>query len=254
MADPRFPHARRRLRQVSLAITALSLLSVGAALAAETAVVQEILDGKELYIDQEQARLRQKAQAPQQLKTGNSRGQILFNGGAVGRLNTFSRLRLGSRCFLVDRGQVLVSGRQNGCTRSARLSVRGTNYVIEVKEDGEQEISVLEGSVEVEPLRDGEPSGAPPSLLEAGQRLRLSPVGVVLALINLEPADYEQLLRGPLFRDYQVPLPGLGALRGYLDRRFPGVSLPVPSGDLSLPQPSLPSLPSRPSFSMPRLF
>jgi hypothetical protein len=230
------------------------LLWAGAAGAAETALVQEILDGKELYIDADQARVRQMARAPQQLKTGQSRGQLLFDSGAVGRLNTFSQLRLGRGCFLVDRGQVLVSGRQNGCTRSARLSVRGTNYVIDVKTDGEAEISVLEGQVEVQPLQDGEPGGAPPTLLEAGQRLRLSPLGTVLALLRLEVADYERILGGPLFRDFQRPLPGLEDLRAYLERRFPGVSLPLPSGALSIPQPTLPALPSLPSLGLPRLF
>ncbi|MFN9623233.1 MAG: iron dicitrate transport regulator FecR [Cyanobacteriota bacterium] len=230
------------------------LLWAGAAGAAETALVQEILDGKELYIDATQARVRQTARAPQLLKTGSSRGQLLFDSGAVGRLNTFSQMRLGSGCFLVDRGQVLVSGRQNGCTRSARLSVRGTNYVIDVKEDGEAEILVLEGQVEVQPLQDGEPGTAPSTLLEAGQRLRLSPLGKVLALLRLDVGDYEQILLGPLFRDFAMPLPGLEGLRDFLNLRFPGVSFPLPSGGLSIPQPSLPALPSVPSLGFPRLF
>lgn len=221
------------------------------ALAAETAVVQEILDGKELFIDQRQARVKEKAKTPQQLATRNSRGQILFDGGAVGRLNRFSQLRLGSSCFLVDRGQVLVSGKQSGCTRSARLSVRGTNYVVEVNDKGESEISVLEGSVEVEPLKDGQPSGEPPSLLEAGQKLRLSPLGLVLGLLKLESGDYQRILEGPLFQGYRMPLPGLEALRSHLESRFPGLNLPIPAG--VLPQPSLP-LPSTPSFSLPRFF
>jgi hypothetical protein len=255
MADPCPRRPRRGRAKGSLRVwILLPLLWAGAAQAAETAVVQEILDGKELYIDAAPARVRQLARAPQQLKTGNSRGQLLFNNGAVGRLNTFSQVRLGSGCFLVDRGQVLVSGRQNGCTRSARLSVRGTNYVIDVKADGEAEISVLEGRVEVEPLREGEPGGAPSTLLEAGQRLRLSPMGVVLALLNLEAGDYERILLGPLFRDFAMPLPGLVDLRDFLTIRFPGVSLPLPSGALSIPQPSLPPTPSLPSLVLPRLF
>jgi hypothetical protein len=93
----------------------------------QTAVVQDILDGKELFIDQQQARVKQIAHAPQVISTGNSRGQLNFDSGAVGRLNRQSQLRLGSSCFVLDRGQVLVSGKQAGCTRSARLSVRGTN-------------------------------------------------------------------------------------------------------------------------------
>lgn len=255
MADLRCLRRPRSRARTHLPIgIVLPLLWAGAAGAAESALVQEILDGKELYVDTTPARVHQMARAPQQLKTGNSRGQLLFNSGAVGRLNTFSQLRLGSGCFLVARGQVLVSGRQNGCTRSARLSVRGTNYVIDVKENGEADISVLEGQVEVQPLLEGEPGAAPATLLEAGQRLRLSPVGTVLALLTLEVADYEQILRGPLFRGFQMPLPGLEDLRGYLNLRFPGVSLPLPSGALTIPQPSLPATPSLPPLRFPRLF
>jgi len=248
------PHLLRGLTGGSLLM--VLLISTGRAQAAESALVQEILDGKELYIDQQQAKVNQQARSPQQLSTRNSRGQLLFSGGAVGRLNKFSQLRLGSRCFLVDRGQVLISGNQNGCTRSARLSVRGTNYLIEVKEDGEADISVLEGVVEVETLRDGEPSGAPPARLEGGQRLRLSPMGVVLALLKLEAVDYERLLGGPLFQGYQLPLPGRGALESQLRSRFPGLSLPMPGGGASIPQPSLPSPPSLPAPTqfLPRFF
>jgi hypothetical protein len=254
MAFPRPLHLLGSLTSGSLLM--LLWISAGPAEAAETALVQDILDGKELYIDQQEAKVNQQARAPQQMSTRNSRGQLLFNSGAVGRLNRFSQLRLGSRCFLVDRGQVLISGRQNGCTRSARLSVRGTNYLIEVKEDGEAEISVLEGSVEVETLRDGQPSGAPSTRLEGGQRLRLSPVGVVLALVNLEAADYERLLTGPLFQGFQLPLPGIGALESHVRSRFPGLSLPLSGGGAAIPQPSLPSLPSAPAPTqfLPRFF
>ncbi|WP_063398669.1 hypothetical protein [Prochlorococcus sp. MIT 1303] len=36
------------------------------------------------------------------------------------------------------------SGKQDGCTRSARLSARGTNDVLEVSDDGVTEVFVLE--------------------------------------------------------------------------------------------------------------
>lgn len=241
------------IARTALLIFGLVFALPGRGEAAESAVVQDILDGQELFIDQRQARVQQKAQAPQQLSTRNSRGQILFNGGAVGRLNRFSNLRLGSSCFLIDRGQVLISGSQNGCTRSARLSVRGTNYLIEVDADGGSDISVLEGSVVVEPLADGEASGAPPSTLEAGQRLRLSPKGLVLALLKLEASDYERLLQGPLFQGYRLPLPGFGALQSLIETRFPGLSVPLPGVGGAIPQPPLPS-PNLPSLFVPRLF
>ncbi|HYP03655.1 MAG TPA: iron dicitrate transport regulator FecR, partial [Cyanobium sp.] len=103
-----------------LALLPATVVPAAPGWSAESAVIQEILDGKELYIDQSQARVKQKAMAPQQVSTRNSRGQIGFDTGAVGRLNRFSQLKLGRGCFLIDKGQILVSGRQSGCTRSAR--------------------------------------------------------------------------------------------------------------------------------------
>ena len=231
----------------------LLLLGAGAARAVESAVVQEILDGKELFIDKQRAKLQDRAKAPQQLSTGASRGQIGFENGAAGRLSRFSQLRLGRGCFLIEKGQILVSGKQAGCTRSSRMSVRGTNYVLEVKDDGSSELSVLEGTVEVEPLRDGMPSGAATTVVTAGQRLRLSVKGAVLALLGLSEADYNSVLQGPLFEGFQLPLPAYGSLESYIRARLPGVSLPsLPAAPIPLP--SAPSVPSVPSFSLPRFF
>ncbi len=210
--------------------------------AAESAVVQEILDGKELFIDGRTARVKDKASAPEQLSTRNSRGQIRFDSGAAGRLNRFSQLKLGQGCFLIEQGQILVSGKQSGCTRSARLSVRGTNYLVDVNEAGDAEISVLEGSVEVEPLADGEPTGQPATTVEAGQKLQLSAKGVVMAILGLSVGDYNAILGGPLFQGFRVPLPAYGSLEGYIRSRLPGVNLPVPVSPPSLP------------FGLPRFF
>ena len=208
------------------------------AAATQSAVVQEILDGKELFIDQQPARVQQRALAPQLVSTGNSRGQLSFSSGAVGRLNRQSQLRLGSRCFVLDRGQVLVSGKQSGCTRSARLSVRGTNYLLEVTEAGDTELAVLEGQVDVQPSRDGEPlPDQPPTTVEAGQRLRLSPEGVVLTLLAIGSGDYRAILSGPLFEGFNLPLPAQAALDAVLSNVLP-----------ALPVPSLPVGPSLPGF------
>jgi hypothetical protein len=221
----------------ALAVIALSPLP-SAAQQSQTAVVQEILDGKELFIDREQARVKQQARSPQLISTGKSRGQLAFDGGAVGRLNRQSQLRLGSTCFVLDKGQVLVSGKAAGCTRSARLSVRGTNYVLEVNEAGDTEISVLEGEVVVQPTREGEPiPQKPTTTLQAGQRLRLSPEGVVLAILALSSGDYTQILNGPLFEGFKLPLPAQAALESFLRSNLP-----------SVPIPSLPVGPAGPSF------
>jgi hypothetical protein len=229
---------------LSLAAGAGLALSSSPVRANEKATVREILDGKELYIDDRQAKVKQTAITPQEISTKNSRAQLGFASGAAGRLNRFSQLRLGSTCFLLSKGQVLVSGPQSGCTRSSRLSVRGTNYVLQVDDDGIAELSVLEGSVEVEALRDGTPTGAAPTTVNAGERLRLSPAGVVLALLRLTSGDYGSLINGPLFQGFTTPLPAIGSLESYIRSYVPGVSLP------SAPV----SVPSIPSFGLPRLF
>lgn len=215
--------------------------------AADSVTVQEILDGNQLYIDQQQARVHARARSPQLVSTKQARAQLLFNTGAAGRLSHFSLLKLGSSCFLMQQGQILVSGQQNGCTRSARMSVRGTNYLIDVQDDGSSELSVLEGSVEVEPLRDGEATGDPSVVVEAGQKVRISPVGVLLSLVRLSQGDYERILGGSLFSGFTTPLPGLGSLERYLRINVPGVRVPSGvRGELSLP--SVPSVPSIPTF------
>jgi hypothetical protein len=234
----------------AIALTGLLIPCLAGALgpspagAAETATVQEILDGRELFIDDRQAKVRDRASTPQEISTRNSRGQLTFGTGAAGRLNRFSLLRLGADCFLLSKGQVLVSGPQGGCTRSSRLSVRGTNYLLEVDENGASDLSVLEGSVEVQPLKDGEPTGQPATTVQAGERLRLSPVGVVLELLKLNAGDYNSLLTGPLFQGFSSPLPAFGSLESYLRSNLPSVTIP-----------SLPSAaPSLPSIRLPRFF
>ncbi|MCP9930793.1 hypothetical protein KBY82_08355 [Cyanobium sp. AMD-g] len=188
-----------------------------------SAVVQEILDGRELYIEKRQAQVREKAVVPELVRTQNSRGQLGFAGGAAGRLNRFTQLRLGSTCFLLSSGQILVSGPQNGCTRSSRLSTRGTNYLVTLLDGGDQEVAVLEGSVELQPLADGRPLPGAPILVAGGTRVRLSSQGDVLWQRPLTADDYAAILRGPLFQDFTAPLPGMAALEAFVQRRFPGV-------------------------------
>lgn len=231
---------------VGLTLAPLVGLGTTAARAAESATVQEILDGNQLYIDQKQAKVKARANAPQLVSTKDSRGQLLFSSGAAGRLNRFSLLKLGTTCFLMEKGQILVSGKQNGCTRSARMSVRGTNYLIDVQEDGSSELTVLEGSVEVETLKEGEPTGQPATTVEAGQKLKISSVGVILTLLQLSKGDYSSILGGPLFSGYSSELPGFGALESYIRTKVPGVALPSIPGVPAAP--AIPSAPSIPRF------
>ncbi len=202
---------------------ALAWPSGSVASTSPSAVVQEILDGPELFIERRQAHVQEQAFTPELVRTQKSRGQLGFAGGAAGRLNRFTQLRLGSTCFLLNSGQILVSGQQNGCTRSSRLSTRGTNYLITLLDSSEQEVTVLEGSVELQPLADGRPLPGAPLLLAGGNRVRLSSQGALLWQRPLTADDYAAILRGPLFQGFTAPLPGMAALEAFVERRFPGV-------------------------------
>ncbi|MEA5415430.1 hypothetical protein [Synechococcus sp. BA-132 BA5] len=197
------------------------------------AVVQEILDGNELFIERRQAHLQEKAFVPELVRTRNSRGQLGFAGGAAGRLNRFTQLRLGSSCFLLSSGQILVSGQQNGCTRSSRLSTRGTNYLITLLDDGGSEVAVLEGSLELQGLADAAPRDEAPLLVAGGSRVRLSSEGRVIWQRPLTAADYAAILQGPLFQGFTELLPGMPALEAFLRRRFPGVLPATPRETIS---------------------
>ena len=212
---------------------ALAWPSGSVASPAASAVVQEILDGPELLIERRQARVQERAFTPELVRTQKSRGQLGFAGGAAGSLNRFTQLRLGSTCFLLSSGQILVSGQQNGCTRSSRLSTRGTNYVITLLDGGEQEVAVLEGSVELQPLADGQPLPGAPILMAGGTRVRLSSQGALLGQRPLTADDYAAILRGPLFQGFTAPLPGMAALEAFVQRRFPGVIPAAPGPRLS---------------------
>ena len=231
------------LRQIVAFSSCLTISLVGTAPVvanSEKATIEEILDGDELFIDDQKASVKETAQSPQVISTGVSRGQIGFSGGAVGRINRQSLVKLGSSCFLLNKGQILISGRQDGCTASSRLSVRGTNYVLKVSDDGSTDLAVLEGSVEVT-----DNSGAQEAVIvEAGQRLQLSPAGVVIGLLQLAAGDYQRILDGPLFTGYTAALPGLGDLRRYLNLNVPGLRIPNVPGSPIRTTPSLPSVPS----------
>lgn len=200
---------------------------------AGSAVVEEILDGNQLYIGTHRARLQEKALSPEQLRTESSRGQLRFDTGATGRLNRFSLIRLGSTCFLLSHGEVLISGRQSGCLRSAVLSVRGTHYVMALTASGDADVRVLEGMVLVERLMQGR-SVVPLLQLQAGQKARLSPEGMVRAVAPLTRAEVAELLAGPLFQGFSRPLAEQTRLQSALDRQYPGLRL----GPKSPPRPA----------------
>ncbi|MEB3264494.1 MAG: FecR family protein [Synechococcus sp.] len=212
-------------RPVAGAILLATLLAPGAAFARPTAVVKEILDGKEMFIEAKPASVNQKAQAPEVVSTKASRGTLAFDNGALARINRNSQFKLQANCFLLTKGQVLVSGRQNVCTPSVKLSARGTNFVVSVEDDGTTNLSVLEGSVAVQAHNADAKTWVDPVQREV---VRISPEGTVVDRRCLVASDYERYLNGGLFEGFKQPMPALSKLASFLQ-----INVPVPATVLS---------------------
>ncbi len=115
------------------------------------AKIRRIVEGNQVYIDRVQARVNQNAGLGQQLSTGQSRAELLFDRRAIGYLGKNSLITLGQKCFSLSSGTVLVNGRQNGCLGSKILGVRGTTYVLTRVSDQQYRLSVLHGEARVGP-------------------------------------------------------------------------------------------------------
>lgn len=233
--------------------------------AIEAATVVEILDGNQVYIQNKQARKNDIARKDQQVRTGESRTQLEFNTGAVGRLSKNAQLIVGSSCFQVQRGQILINGAVSGCTKSRRLSVRGTTYTISVDDQGQANIAVLEGEVaisQVEATSTTSPPAKPAPtattdseeiVLREGQRIAVRPDGVLGQIVKLSQAEFINLLRGDLFNGFRSQIPGLNKIQESFNRLFPGVPFPLqvnaPNPPANSPGTSRPATPPRPQPS-----
>ena len=113
------------------------------------ATIRRIIDGREVFIDRQPATVDDTADRGQELSTGSSRAEVLFDRRALGFLGNNSLIRLGEDCFRLDRGQVLVNGPQNSCLGTRVLGIRGTTYVLSVREDGNYDLAVLSGEATV---------------------------------------------------------------------------------------------------------
>ena len=127
-----------------------------------SATIRRIIDGREVFIDRREATVDDTADRGQELSTGSSRAEVLFDRRALGFLGNNSLIRLGEDCFRLDRGQVLVNGPQNTCLGTKVLGIRGTTYVLSAKDNGSYELAVLSGEATVgdaaeNPVKDSSP-------------------------------------------------------------------------------------------------
>jgi hypothetical protein len=127
-------------------LTSLQLAANSAPIS--NATIQEILDGRQVYIQNIPAAVNDVAQQSQQVRTGNSRTALMFNSGAIARLSANSILTIG-QCANLRSGSILINGAVNACSAGITAGVRGTTYLLEIDENGSQRVQVLEGEVVV---------------------------------------------------------------------------------------------------------
>ncbi|MDY7020569.1 MAG: hypothetical protein SWJ54_04290 [Cyanobacteriota bacterium] len=241
-------HCRKTLLRLlsSLPVAVgFSLLNVPALAQVDLAVVQEILDGEEVFIEEQQAKVEDQADLGQLIHTEKSRAGLEFNNGAAGRIGTNSRVTVG-QCVEIQQGQVVVSGPANGCIGGFSVSVEGTLYIMETNEDGTGNIKVLEGAVTVTS------EGAVPIILREGQKIGILP-GFLGEIEDITPEELALILTGELFSGFDIPITPEGALQSLCRRIVPpnfscaanGVPTPiVPTPPVpSIPGPSIPGSP-----------
>jgi hypothetical protein len=171
-----------RQKRIALFFAGLCIFSLAApqiapaSAQATQATVQEILDGNQVFIQNQKASINDVARRQQQVRTGNSRTALLFNTGAVARLSANSVLSIG-QCARLRRGTILINGAVNACSSSITTGVRGTTYLLEVDESGNQQVKVLEGEVIVkrnanpiideddQPTTETKPTTQPPNVI-----------------------------------------------------------------------------------------
>ena len=102
-----------------------------------------------MFINRQPAQVNQQASKGQEVSTGLSRAELLFDRRALGFLGNNSLIRLGESCFRLQQGQVLINGPQNSCMGSKVLGVRGTTYVLTTTPNNEYQLSVLAGEAVV---------------------------------------------------------------------------------------------------------
>lgn len=201
--------------------------------------IVEILDGEEVFIENQKAQVRDRATLQQTIKTQESRASLLFNNGAAGRMSSNSAITIG-QCIEVQHGFLLASGPANGCTASFSIDVQGTIYIIEVNEEGKTNLKVLEGRVEVTPK-----GNAQPIAINQGEQLNISTNGIFGKIVALSQADVESLLKGVLFDGFEIEIPGMEKLQTALENLYPNINLPRLPGFSrpNLPRPRIPRLP-----------
>lgn len=187
------------------------------------ATVVEILDGNQVFIQNQPAQVNAVASLGQTVSTRRSRANLVFNNNAGVRLGQNSALTVGSRCVQLRSGRTVVSGAQ-GCVGSVTAVTRGTIYLMELDEMGRAQIKVLEGEVEVSERFNNLDSEI--VQLSQGQKVDISPEGILGTIAQLSEDEIQEIVSGVLFRGFNTELPGINKLKDVLNNQFPKIELP----------------------------
>ncbi|MBD2314375.1 FecR domain-containing protein [Desertifilum sp. FACHB-1129] len=183
--------------------------------------------GQQVLVRDRPARPQDRARQGDPVRTTRARTQLNFNTGAIGRLGQNTVLTIGQQCFQIQQGEILVKGAANGCSNTVRAGVRGTSYWMEVSASGQTEVGVLEGEVELAPLRKTAQESV--SLIQ-GQGIIIDTQGRFGSVTQWPIERFEKILNGPLFQGFQTEFPGLLDVQEALEQVFPGAGF---SGDAS---------------------
>ncbi|MDJ1182378.1 hypothetical protein [Roseofilum casamattae] len=201
------------------------------------AEVNEILDSEDVFIEAETAKVEDKADFGQAVRTQEARAGLEFDNGAVGRLGSNSSVTVG-QCVEVQNGQLLVSGPVDGCIAGFLVNVEGTVYVLEVDGDNKGTIKVIEGTVFVIP--QGAAEAVAPVVLTAGKKLPV--VGNLLGEIqDITPEEFAQLVAGELFQGFTIPVTAEGVLRSVCLQLFGGLGFTCTAQGVPVPAPPVPT-------------
>lgn len=187
----------------------------------QSAKVTEILDGDEVFIRDRKAAVNDVAKSQDQVRTGESRAEIEFNNNAIARLSKNSLLTVGKCGAQLQKGSVLINGAVSACTSSISAAVRGTTYLLEVDEQGNDQIQVLEGEVAV---TRNEPNPQV-QLVRSGERLRNFRKERKLELQKISQSEYERLLSSPAVKGFRRDLPSLGKVQAKFEALFPSAKV-----------------------------
>ncbi|MDY7012720.1 MAG: hypothetical protein SVX43_03810 [Cyanobacteriota bacterium] len=186
------------------------------------AVVQEILDGTQVFIEDQPASVSDRAQLREEIRTeGQTRTSLSFNDGTAGRLGPNASVVVG-QCVEVESGQLLVSGPANGCISGFTVAVQGTIYVLEKNPndlDSLGNLKVIEGNVQMNKADENRPPT--PTRIGQGQKVAISPQGELGRVETIPAEEYAEILNGPLFEGYREPLPNQSRLQGVCQDLYP---------------------------------